>query len=100
MQNKITVPFDPDGNLPLYEQIYRYIRDEIKTGHLAEGDKLPSTRRLSDHLQVSRTTVDTAYDQLLSEQNSKPHAVLSLQLIPAVTHIENIYHCSRCGAKQ
>ncbi|MCR5032443.1 MAG: PLP-dependent aminotransferase family protein [Lachnospiraceae bacterium] len=67
MQNKITVPFDPDGNLPLYEQIYRYIRDEIKIGHLAEGDKLPSTRRLSDHLQVSRTTVDTAYDQLLSE---------------------------------
>lgn len=51
----------------LYIQIYEYIKNEIENGNLKKGEKLPSTRQLSDHLQVSRNTVDTAYCQLLDE---------------------------------
>ena len=51
----------------LYEQIYEHIRQEIIGGKLLAGEKLPSTRLLAQHLQVARSTVDTAYEQLLSE---------------------------------
>ncbi len=51
----------------LYEQIYRYIRDEIRAGRLRTGEKLPSTRALAAYLSISRSTAETAYDQLLSE---------------------------------
>lgn len=51
----------------LYEQIYEHIKREIKEGKLLQGEKLPSTRSLAEYLQVSRSTVDFAYSQLLSE---------------------------------
>lgn len=51
----------------LYEQIYEHIRDEIKGGKLLSGERLPSTRALADYLQISRSTVDYAYEQLRSE---------------------------------
>ena len=51
----------------LYEQIYEYIRDEIKGGRLLSDERLPSTRALAEYLQVSRSTVDFAYEQLQSE---------------------------------
>lgn len=56
-----------DGAKCLYEQIYEHIREEIKGGRLLSGERLPSTRALAEYLQVSRTTVDFAYGQLLSE---------------------------------
>lgn len=56
-----------DTATPLYEQIYEYIKSEITCGNLASGTKLPSTRLLSKHLDVSRSTVCLAFDQLLSE---------------------------------
>lgn len=51
----------------LYEQIYEYVRQEIREGKLLCGERLPSTRSLADFLQVSRSTVELAYEQLLSE---------------------------------
>ncbi len=51
----------------LYEQIYEHIRTEIREGKLLAGEKLPSTRSLAEYLQISRSTVDYAYEQLLSE---------------------------------
>lgn len=55
------------GNGRLYEQIYGHIRDEIREGRLLCGERLPSTRVLAEYLQVSRNTVEAAYQQLLSE---------------------------------
>lgn len=62
-----TIHLNNKLNTPLYEQIYRYIKNEIKLGALTYGEKLPSTRSLATHLQVSRNTIDMAYGQLLSE---------------------------------
>ncbi len=63
----ITINLDNHSNIPLYEQIYSFIKNEIRIGSLPYGNKLPSTRSLSSHLNVSRNTVDLAYSQLLSE---------------------------------
>ncbi|MFA6850239.1 MAG: PLP-dependent aminotransferase family protein [Selenomonadaceae bacterium] len=52
---------------PLYQQLYQQIRDKILSGELNAHTKLPSCRYLATELHVSRNTVDTAYQQLLSE---------------------------------
>ena len=53
--------------LPLYESLYRAIRDDIQRGVLAPGEKLPSKRALASNLEVGKTTVEGAYAQLLEE---------------------------------
>ena len=49
------------------EALYRYIRQDILSGKLAAGEKLPSKRALAVHLEVSKITVEAAYNQLLAE---------------------------------
>ena len=61
------VPFDSQSESPLYEQIYQYIKNEIRQGKLESGSRLPSTRILARNLRLSRSTTQMAYDQLLSE---------------------------------
>lgn len=51
----------------IYQQIYEYIKNEIREGKLQRNEKLPSTRSLAEYLQVARSTVDSAYSQLLAE---------------------------------
>lgn len=63
----IHIQLQPESSKTLYEQIYGFIRDEIRAGNLLQNEKLPSARFLADYLQVSRTTVDMAYGQLVSE---------------------------------
>ena len=63
----IHIQLHPESDITLYEQIYEYIRNEIRAGNLLRNEKLPSARFLAEYLQVSRTTVDMAYDQLVSE---------------------------------
>lgn len=64
---ELSVPIVAGGKKPIYEQIYDYIKKEIRDKKLRAETKLPSTRALSAHLNVSRSTVQLAYDQLLSE---------------------------------
>lgn len=63
----LIVGLDPKKKEPLYQQIYYGIREEIKTGAIPFEAKLPSSRRLAKHLDVSRNTVDLAYEQLAAE---------------------------------
>ena len=56
-----------EPGLPLYESLYRSIREDIRTGVLAPGEKLPSKRALAANLEVGKTTVEGAYSQLLEE---------------------------------
>ena len=53
--------------VPLYEALYRCIREDILSGKLRSGEKLPSKRALAAHLEVSKVTVEGAYSQLLAE---------------------------------
>lgn len=63
----MTVELCPGSGKCLYEQIYEYIRQEIREGKLRPGERLPSTRSLAEYLQISRSTASLAYDQLLAE---------------------------------
>lgn len=52
---------------PLYRQIYRSLRTRILSGALDGGKRVPSSRDLADQLNVSRTVVLLAYEQLEAE---------------------------------
>lgn len=65
--NDLIIPLDTASREPVYEQIYRYIKEEIKNGSLPFHGRLPSTRALARHMQISRSTVDLAYAQLTAE---------------------------------
>lgn len=47
--------------------IYEALKEQIEAGDYAPGSVMPSTRMLAAELGVARSTVTTAYDQLLSE---------------------------------
>ena len=61
--NELTINLRAGQKVPLYEQIYEYIKADIRKGRIRSGEKLPSTRALSAHLEVSRSTVELAYCQ-------------------------------------
>ena len=63
----LTYELKKSPGVPLYEALYRCIRDDILSGKLTSGEKLPSKRALTQHLEVSKITVETAYSQLLAE---------------------------------
>lgn len=63
----MTIRLQTDSGKRLYEQIYEHIKKEIREGKLLTGERLPSTRSLAEYLQVARSTVEYAYDQLVSE---------------------------------
>lgn len=84
-----TINLDSSSSVPMYEQIYEYIKNEIKSGQLPPKSKLPSTRSLAIHMQVSRNTIDMAYSQLLSEGyiESIPKSGYYVSMVSDLTHI-------------
>ena len=52
---------------PIYEQIVRQIKGQIIAGELAEGEPLPSIRKLAHELQISVITTKRAYEELDKE---------------------------------
>src|SRR3954452_6969164 len=60
------IPLSRDAG-PLTRQVYLGLRQAILSGGLQPGERLPSTRDLSEQLGVSRTVVLLAYDELLAE---------------------------------
>ncbi len=52
---------------PIYEQISRQIKAQIISSELAEGEALPSIRKLAQELQISVITTKRAYDELERE---------------------------------
>src|SRR5215472_3159951 len=55
------------GSRRLGRDLHRQLRSAIVGGRLQTGVRLPATRELAAALSVSRNTVVTAYDLLLSE---------------------------------
>ena len=52
---------------PIFRQVYLQMRSAILGQQLSPGAKLPSTRALAAELGVARTSVISAYEQLLAE---------------------------------
>jgi GntR family transcriptional regulator/MocR family aminotransferase len=63
----LTPVLHEESATPLYQQLFVYIRDAILRSYILPGEKLPSLRSLSKSLNISITTVELAYNQLLVE---------------------------------
>ena len=53
--------------IPLYEHIYKCIKEDIINGVFLAGEKLPSKRSFAENNGVSTITAQNAYEQLISE---------------------------------
>lgn len=55
---------DVMSRVPVYEQIIKQVEEQVFTGILKEGDKLPSVRSLSVKLSINPNTIHKAYTEL------------------------------------
>lgn len=60
-------PLDLCAATPYYRQIYDRVRSAISSGVLKPGDRLPSSRALTQELGLARGTIDAAYSLLAAE---------------------------------
>ncbi len=58
---------DNKSGIPIYEQIYTQIKNQIINGALEEDAPLPSIRNLAKDLRISVITTKRAYDELERE---------------------------------
>ncbi|MGG1676443.1 PLP-dependent aminotransferase family protein [Neobacillus sp. NRS-1170] len=91
---QITPFLKKDANVPIYLQLYQFFREEIEKGSIITGEKLPSIRELSQSLNISRNTVDTAYQQLIAEgyvvsREKSGLFVLELDDVPMVQEVQH-----------
>jgi GntR family transcriptional regulator/MocR family aminotransferase len=63
----LSVTLDRQGRQSLVRQLYAHLRELILTRRIAPGARLPSTRKLSRELDVSRTVTLEAFGQLAAE---------------------------------
>src|SRR5699024_6503421 len=61
------IELDAQIDNSLYEQLYQEIRSQILKGEIKSNVKPPSKRQLQMDLNISMTTVERAYNQLLDE---------------------------------
>lgn len=65
--NMMSFTLSIDESIPIYHQLYNYVKSEIQSGAVSSGSKLPSKRKLSAYLNISQNTIQSAYDQLAEE---------------------------------
>ncbi|MDE7098297.1 MAG: GntR family transcriptional regulator [Ruminococcus sp.] len=58
---------DNRSGIPIYDQIYKQVKNLIISGELKENDALPSIRSLAKDLRISVITTKRAYDELEKE---------------------------------
>ncbi|WP_214323162.1 MocR-like pyridoxine biosynthesis transcription factor PdxR [Nonomuraea sediminis] len=63
----LPVTLSRDSSLPLSSQLADWLRSAMRSGTLAPGERLPSSRGLAGQLGVSRTVVTEAFQQLYAE---------------------------------
>ena len=63
----LTTALDAASSVPLYEQLYESLAEEMRTGAIPAGTRMPGKRRLAGELSVSVNTVDAAYQLLAAE---------------------------------
>ena len=75
---------------PIYTQIYDGIREQILTGILLPGDKLPSVRELAATLAINPNTIQRAYQQLEADgwTNSAPGKGCFVSAVPVTASAE------------
>lgn len=95
------INLDKEQKEPLYIQLYNNIKLNIQNGNIQAGSKLPSIRKLSADLNISKTTVENAYSQLCAEGyiTNKPQSGF-YTADAAASNIKSTYppHISEAGS--
>jgi GntR family transcriptional regulator/MocR family aminotransferase len=86
--------------IPLYQRLYEDVKEKILAGELKKNQKLESIRSLSARLDLSTTTVEKAYNQLVVEGYIKSvprsgYVVMDVENLgkrPTRTYVEPIDH--------
>ena len=60
----MTILINNRSGLPIYDQIFTQIRDQILSGQLQEDEALPSIRNLAKDLRISVITTKRSYEEL------------------------------------
>lgn len=63
MQMWSLIPYN-NQKIPLYQKIMLLIEEQIKIGNLPVGSPIPSERKLAELLEVNRSTVTRAFEEL------------------------------------
>jgi GntR family transcriptional regulator len=63
----VILTFEPDSDVPIYQQLRDRVVEAIAAGDLKTGDPLPSTRGLAADLAINFHTVNKAYELLRQE---------------------------------
>jgi GntR family transcriptional regulator / MocR family aminotransferase len=63
----LLIELDRSSGTPLGHQLQDQLRTAVRDGRLRAGERLPSSRRLSQELRVSRGMVVDCYEQLVAE---------------------------------
>jgi GntR family transcriptional regulator/MocR family aminotransferase len=63
----LKLEFD-EGGLPRYEQLAAFIEQAIRAGEMAPGERLPTVRQLAASMNVSATTISSAFELLGSRR--------------------------------
>lgn len=84
------IKLDTESKLKLFEQVYERFKNDIESGEIEPGSKMPSLRKLAKDNDISITTVESAYNQLLLEGyiNSRPKS--GYYVNSEISPIENI----------
>lgn len=62
----MTILINNHSGVPIYDQIFTQVKNQIISGTLPEGEALPSIRALAKDLRISVITTKRAYDELES----------------------------------
>src|SRR5476651_2363126 len=65
--SELALEIDRGSIVPIYRQIEERLREQILTGSLPEGARLPPERHLAERLGVNRSTIVHAYRELVAD---------------------------------
>src|SRR5690242_6467544 len=82
-------------SIPLYEQLYQYILDEVKNGRLKSGDRVPSEKELAAQFHVSRITSKKALESLVQAQVVERIRGKGTFVLNVLPDLENLNKLSR-----
>lgn len=96
--------------VPIYKQLVEEFTNRIISGELAEGDQMPSIRKLTGDLNINPNTVAKAYREMVAEgllENRRGigcyvakfnRKVSNLSADEQNDELERLFHSFICGA--
>ncbi|SFA69143.1 transcriptional regulator, GntR family [Poseidonocella pacifica] len=58
----------PNSTATLQHQVQQIVAEAILSGRCAPGEKMPSSRKLAEHLGVARITITVSYNELVANE--------------------------------